>query len=105
MFSWIPSLEPSASDVDGWDEEGIGTAESVEVVDSDEDAELEAEVLVAEDTDSDALKVSSESKPHSEERAVLDSAAEAGSEIEIEAVAEAGSADPAKEVEFAGSTA
>ena len=107
MFSWIPSLEPSASDVDGWDEEGTGAAESVEVVDSDEDAEsnADAEVLVAEDAVPDALGVSSESEPDSDERAVLDTSAEAEPESEIEAVAEAESADPVETVEFAGSTA
>ena len=95
-------MEPSASEVDGWDEEGIGAAESVEVAAVEEEAESEA---LAEDADPDALGVSSESEPDSDERAVLDTSTEADRDPEIEGVAEVESDDPANEVEFAGSTA
>ena len=90
-------MEPSASDVDGWDDDGAD--DSVEVAESD------AEVLEAEDAVSDALETLSEGEADSDEREVLDAPAEADPDIEIEAVAEIDSADPANKVELAGSTA
>jgi hypothetical protein len=100
----MPSLEPSASEVDGWVwvDDGADADADVEAeaeAEVDAESEVVAEVSLAED----ALEASSEGADP-DAREVLDTSIEAEPETEIEAVAEVRSADP-DTVEFKGSTA